>query len=132
MSKEWEALVEEEFCEFCFVKCDISGHSIILSQHPQKKVIETLEKFGHYIEVKVNQYDGRLWTWQGDGGLIAFLGREKTNDAIKFSLDIINNLDSFNNDDSMIQEDIKLRLAVHLGTANYREQTGHIHSVDVI
>lgn len=127
----WKKLTNGTFAEFCFIKLDIAGHSKIVENNPKKRVSNTLDSFENYVDGYISDFGGQLWSWQGDGGLVAFLGRESTENAVKSALCIIDELDSFNKFKSEISEEIRVRIAIHIGTALYREHTGRIHSYDI-
>lgn len=124
---------EGEIYEFCFLDIDIIEHSKILKSNPPDKVEKALDEFEKYITKKVGRYNGAIWGWQGDGGLCVFYGDAKARDSLLCALDILNGLAIFNinGDKKPIDEEIKVRIGCHKGTAKYKRQHGRIHSVAI-
>lgn len=117
--------------EFSFLKLDVAGHSKMLADNPRVKVAETLDKLEAYVDEAASRGGGRLWTWQGDGGLAAFLGDDSSANALECGLRIVNNLESFNRSQNSTGHKVAVRIAIHRGAANYRPDTGRIHSEDL-
>jgi len=74
--------------------------------------------------------DGRIWSWQGDGGLSAFHGDASMvcDRAVAAAFQIQEALAGFNASHCSLSEGLRARVAVHAGNARYRESTGRIHS----
>lgn len=131
MDYTWGTLKDGMLAKFIFLKIDIVGHSKIVKNNPKEKVSITLDNFEKYIERNVSDFGGQLWTWQGDGGLAVFLGGNIADEAVQCAFCIINEMESFNNFKSKIRDKIAIRIAMHIGNAIYRKQTGRIHSEDI-
>src|SRR2546426_2864899 len=58
--------------EYIFVSIDIVEHSILVARGQSREVWQTLDRFRSFVENVVTSHGGRLWGWQGDGGLCAF------------------------------------------------------------
>jgi|GEM_PF-5815668 len=131
MPYSWDRLRDGDRAMFIFLKLDIVGHSKIVENNPLDKASNTLNNFENWVEGYVSRYGGRLWTWQGDGGLAAFFASDGVEKSVKCAFCVIDELDSFNKFKSEIKDQIKVRIALHLGDVTYREQTGRIHSTDI-
>lgn len=130
MSNRWEDLQENDFRCFGFLKVDVVGHSALSRKEPSGQVEKTLDAFEKYVETKVKRRNGQIWMWQGDGGLCAFYCDRDllARSAVCSAIEILQNLDSFNRDHCLLSKGLSIRLAVHLGTAKFREAKGGIHS----
>ena len=132
MPNNWDDLKDGMLAEFCFMKLDIDSHSKLTRDKPKAKVISTLNEFEKYIEKHISKFNGRLWTWAGDGGLVAFIGNDSAERAVSCAINILSDLTGFNRFISTIDEDIKVRIAIHVGTAKYNSiNPGRIHSDDI-
>lgn len=131
MDYTWNTLKDGMLAKFLFLKIDIVGHSEIVKNNPKEKVSTTLDNFEKYIEKYISDFSGRLWTWQGDGGLAVFLGGDIADTVVECAFAILNELASFNRFKSKIRDKIAVRIAMHIGDATYRKQTGRIHSEDI-
>lgn len=120
---------------FAFLKIDIVEHSRISSEHQQLETEHTWDNLVQLVRTQVMEKGGEMWGWQGDGGLCAFGGDTKELVAVQCALSILEAIDSFNKDSvtgNKIQgEIIRLRTAVHTGTARERPNRGEIHSRDI-
>jgi len=126
----WQNLQAKLVYAFCFLKIDIKGHSRLLDSYNTIEASDTLDSFEEFVELKVDARHGQIWGWQGDGGLCAFIIGDSVNDAVSCANDILDNLPQFNADrtKNKIREEIRVRIAVHYGTARYRYEKGRIHS----
>lgn len=130
----WSDLVDGRLGEFAFLRVDIVGHSRITSENAYEAVEHVLEEFENLVESYVNEASGQLWSWGGDGGLASYYEGAnitvKAQGAMKTAFSILESLPSFNEAHTLPrpQDKIAVRIAVHIGTARYREKVGRIHS----
>ena len=130
----WSDLREGAIRKFCFVEVDLAGHSAIAANNSTRDAEETFSAFLDYIIEKVESQGGKPWGLAGDGGLFAFYNDDVTTmseQATRSALAIVDNLEAFNKTKSRVKEQVRARIAVHLGDARYREQTGRIQSDDI-
>ena len=130
----WADLVDGRLGEFAFLRVDIVDHSRITAENAYEAVQHILEQFENMVEEKVIAHGGQLWTWGGDGGLASYYEganiTAKALGAMSTAFDIVEALVPFNEDHKLprTQDKIAARVAVHVGTARYREKVGRIHS----
>ena len=130
----WSDLREGAIRKFCFVEIDLAGHSAIAANNSTRDAEATFSAFLDYIEEKANAHEGRAWGLAGDGGLFAFYDDDVTTmaeQATAAALDIVDHLDEFNATRSRVKQQVRVRIAVHLGDARYLKQTGRIQSDDI-
>jgi DNA repair photolyase len=89
-----------------------------------------LDDLERALDSEISNRGGRLWTWQGDGGLAAFLDEASAEEALQCAHAILNTVAALNRK-HFLSRKLQIRIALHLGQARYREQTGRIHSVDI-
>lgn len=124
--------VGSESRRFCFLKIDIAEHSRISSENQQRETDATWDAFEVYVLGHIMSRKGEIWGWQGDGGLCAFPGENREEDAVVCAQSIISGLDSFNDSENQIEgENIKVRVSVHPGYAKLKLNKGQIHSRDI-
>ena len=121
---------------FAFLKLDIVGHSGISAKYPQRETDAVWDAVAAFVRDAITEHDGAPWTWQGDGGLCAFSGREKENQAVRCALAVFDRLSDFNQDrqhGNILPDDVQvtMRAAVHSGLAQDRLNKGEIHSRDI-
>lgn len=72
--------------------------------------------------------NGRIWNWEGDGGLAAFYFSQKNNSAVLSAMEIIHELFIYNMVGCRMDERLKVRIAVHSGPCQYRHNFEDISS----
>jgi len=132
----WSNLLEGMVGEFAFIRVDVIGHSRISRENPSSTVDRIFSDFEQHVESIATAHKGRIWNWAGDGGLIVFYeGRqtEKVADALTAARTLLDSLIGFNAAHPFDQPDdrLRLRIAIHCGTARYRSATGRIHSAAI-
>jgi len=119
--------------DFAFLQADVAGHSRISRSNPSSTVEDVLESLETHVDTICSRYDGRIWNWAGDGGLIAFYDGARTQKvvaAVSAAMELLQSLSEFNRKHPLevASDQIQLRVAVHYGSAHYRTNTGRIHS----
>ncbi|MGQ9630239.1 MAG: hypothetical protein ACUVXI_07965 [bacterium] len=127
----WAFVHEGNEYSFGFLSVDISGNSKIVSRYPREDVERVYRSLYKYLCEKVERRHGRFWSWQGDGGLCAFYCDDISNAAVNSAVDILLGMPLFNTESNSLNDDIRLRLAVHRGKAIYIAQKGNIISEDI-
>jgi len=131
-SNNWGILKEGKSYNITVMSLDIVANSKLVKKYGTKTIEKLYFKLRNFVEQKVLEYDGRIWTFAGDGGLIAFTSKDHITRAVLCALDIRAALSVFNiRPDLPIKDDILLRLALDTGNINFSFDTGHIVS-DVI
>ena len=123
-----ECLKENKEYEFSFVSVDTVDSSQLSIDEQRKKLDQTYDSLHHLITMTALTYNGSLWSWQGDGGLLAFWGKSFILNGLFFCFEILGLLPVFNLKDSRISNDIKLRFGVDRGVALYKKDKGSIIS----
>ena len=114
-----------------FLRVDISGHTRIALNNPQRNVANTLDAFEDLVRDKAAQQGGEVWHWSGDGGLCVFCSDDITEmceQGVNCANSILEALAEFNKGVSSIPEELQVRMAVHVGEARVRNRKGSIHS----
>lgn len=125
---------------------DASGHSNVVKNNPKDIAIQAFDMLYEKINGRLQKVVakkkcgiGVVWSWLGDGGLIAIYDDSENialNSAVEFGQDIIKldlpNIQSELNNDN-INGELHIRIALHKGTIKYTDdgQQGFIHSSDI-
>jgi class 3 adenylate cyclase len=117
---------------FAFLKLDIVGHSAICSSNRGPDVDHTLDAFEKFVESQVLKNKGHIFSWQGDGGLAAFVaGPDTIGNCVEAALSVLYGLRKFNDNSNKTYEEIRVRIACHQGNAKYKSDHGRIHSAAI-
>lgn len=125
---DWGFLQEGKSYNFCFVSIDICGNSTLVRKYDSYHIKETYNNFKKLVSNSILSRNGRIWSWEGDGGLVAFLLDDFVNSAIFTSIDILNSLIKFNAIENFLNEDISIRIGINAGHAEYKKDTNLITS----
>lgn len=125
---------------------DASGHSNVVKKNPHNVAEQAFDLLYENIHNRLKKAVDRnhcetavIWSWLGDGGLIAIHDKEE-NRSLNTTLGFVQNIlkldlphlqDEFKNES--INGELHIRIAVHKGTIKYTEdgQQGFIHSADI-
>ncbi|MDC7227359.1 MAG: adenylate/guanylate cyclase domain-containing protein [Spirochaetales bacterium] len=125
----WGALKEGKYYGFTIISLDIVGNSKLVKAHGLKKMEKVYFHLRQFITNKVYEYDGRIWSFAGDGGIIAFTAKGNEQRAVLCALDIQSSLPVFNlRPEIPIKDKIILRLGLDCGKFRFSMDTGHIVS----
>ena len=125
----WGALREGKNYEITVASIDIVGNSALVKKYGMKKIEKVYAKFWSLLRRILTVYDGRTWSWSGDGGLVAFTFKDHPTRAVLFALELQNTLSVFNVDPSLpIDEPISLRIGLDTGNMKFSQNTGQIVS----
>ena len=127
--KNWGALKEGKIYSMTILSLDIVENSRLVKKYGSGKMKKLYASFWSFLRDRLSVYNGRIWTWAGDGGLIAFATKNHTINSVKFALEIQNLMVLFNYDPSYpIKEPIKLRIGLDTGKVPFSFSTGQIVS----
>jgi hypothetical protein len=115
----WGTLQEGSTYEFALLRADIVGNSKLLRNAPQEMVKGYFDLVRELIKRSAEKRDGRIWSWEGDGGVAAFYFQDKNIHAVLCGMEIIHELFLFNLLQSRLAEPLAVRLAVHAGPCKF-------------
>lgn len=127
-TKGWSVLREGLFYDFSFLRVDIVGNTELVRMYPEKEISrlysDLQELFGRLVENR----EGRVWNWEGDGGLAAFYFSNKNIDATICGIELLLELFLYNLLERPIRKPLALRVAVHTGQCRFLNNTEQIES----
>ncbi len=118
-SKNWGRLLEDNDYYLALLRLDIVHNTKIVRQNVKEKVDQAYGYFYEMIERKVHHRWGRIWSWEGDGGMAAFFYGHRQTYAVYCALDILQSLFLFNLLRNPLDTDLQIRMAVHAGMQKY-------------
>jgi class 3 adenylate cyclase len=125
----WGALKTGKQYEVSVGSIDIVGSSALVKKHGQRKMEKLYFEFWNLLRRVLSVYDGRIWSWQGDGGLVAFAFKRHQERAVLFALELQQLIKVFNmNPRKPIPEDIELRIGLDAGKVKYSDENGRMIS----
>lgn len=127
--KNWGALKEGKSYAMTILSLDIVENSRLVRTYGSGKMKKLYASLWTFLRERLSRYNGRIWSWAGDGGLLAFTMKNHLVNCVKFALEIQSLMLIFNHDPAFpLKEPIKLRIGIDSGKVPYSHSTGHIIS----
>jgi hypothetical protein len=115
----WGTLQEDRTYEFALLRADIVGNAKLVRTYEKEIVDGAFEKLRELVKRAVEKRNGRIWSWEGDGGLAAFYFLDKNIQATLCGMEIIHEIFLFNLLQSRLPESLAVRIAVHAGPCKF-------------
>ncbi|MCL2067153.1 MAG: hypothetical protein FWG99_06775 [Treponema sp.] len=117
----WGRLNEGDERKMTLLRMDIAGNSALVKNNSISKVEQAYQDMRNIISRVVVNRHGRLWSWEGDGALAAFLFGEMEKMAVFAGMEIIHELFFYNRLHNPLNSPINLRLGAHIGHVRYSD-----------
>lgn len=128
----WGCLKEGREYDTAVISLDIANSSVLVRKYGLKKMERLYFNLWSFLRDKLAATDGRVWSWAGDGGIIAFALKDGARRAVRFSIEVQTAIPVFNLTAAADwPADISLRLGIDAGRIRFNPETGKIVS-DVI
>ena len=128
----WGSLKDGKEYHMSVMSLDIVNNSGLVKSYGNRAMEKLYYKLRVYIQAKIEAYNGRIWNFAGDGGIIAFTFKDHETRAVLCGLEILRSLPLFNMTSVLpMTEKFTLRLGLHSGKLRFMSDTGSIVS-DVI
>ena len=125
----WGSLRDGKTYDISVMSIDIVGNSKLVKKYGTKKMETFYFQFWTFLRHILAHYDGRIWSWAGDGGICALTYKDHINRAATCAVDIQNNVPIFNIAlKKHMPEDITIRIALDTGKVKFFSDTGRIVS----
>ena len=130
--KNWGSLRDGKTYSISVISVDIVQNSVLVREHGTRTMEKLYFLLRRFLDRKLADYDGRVWNWAGDGGILAFAFADNVNRAVKCAIDIQTSLPLFNiSPENPVNRRVALRTAVDTGRVRFYSDTGRIVS-DII
>jgi len=130
-TKNWGLLHEGDEYLFTFLRLDIVGNSTLVRSYSAEAIAQTYSDLRSIVQSIIEKRDGRVWSWEGDGGVCAFHGPGASNPASLCAMEILHELYLYNTLHCQLSEPLRVRIAVHNGNCEFHDAFEDIKS-DVI
>ncbi len=131
-TRNWGALLEGHDYILSFLRLDIVGNSHRVRKYPDNLIQATYADLRKIVDRAIDRRNGRIWNWEGDGGLVAFYFANKSHLATMSGMEIINELFVYNALHCRLDEPVKIRAAVNTGMCQYTQSVTDLLKNDVI
>jgi len=131
-TSSWGVLANDREYNFSLLKIDIVQNTKLLREERVDAVRKAYHDLKNIVRLLVEKRNGRIWIWEGDGGLASFfLSKNKHLTAVLTGMEILHELFLYNLHGSPLEQNIRVRIAVHSGTIPFDSQCAHLHHQEV-
>ncbi len=125
----WGCLKEGRAYDITIVSLDIIGNSALVRKFGPHHMEKLYYKLWGFLRQKLAALDGRIWSWAGDGGIVAFAFKDHVQRAVRFAIEVQSTVPVFNlTSTDHFPADIALRFGVDTGKVRFSSETGKIIS----
>jgi hypothetical protein len=127
-TRSWGVLREGQIYEFSLLRLDIAGSTRLVRKYPKPEVLKAYGNLRSQFAGIVERREGRVWHWEGDGGIAAFYFGAKNVQAALAGMEMLLEMFMYNLFRRPLSGDLHLRLAVHTGSCPYLNNFEQIRS----
>lgn len=120
-TRNWGVLKEGTDYTIAFLKLDIVGNSDLVRRYPMTLIRRAYGALREMTVKATERRNGRIWLWEGDGGLAAFFFANKHQAAALAAIEIMHELHLYNQLSCPLASPLTIRIAVHSGLCEYTE-----------
>jgi len=120
-TRNWGALAQGHEYTFAFLRIDIVENSQLVRNNPAALIQRAYGALRDIVVTSVEKRNGRVWRWEGDGGLAAFIFADKHQKATLAAMEIMHELYIYNQIGCPLSSPLAVRIAVHSGPVEYSE-----------
>lgn len=121
ISPHWGRLVQGDEFQLALLRLDIVQNSELVRAHESSQIDAAYGELRNIVSRSVLSRMGRIWFWEGDGCLAAFVFGKKERSAVLAGMEILHNLFFYNRLSNPLSKPLQVRLAVHGGPVKYIE-----------
>lgn len=121
-SPDWGRLRDGDERQAAVLRLDVVENSALVKRNSSEHIERAYADLRAIVHRSVHARYGRLWLWEGDGALAAFVFGQKERSAILAGMEILNELFFYNRLDNPLTEPLRVRIAAHAGPIIYRDQ----------
>jgi len=130
-TRNWGVLKKGETYVMAFLAVDVVGNSELVRTYGQATMAELYRSLRGIVSTVAERRNGRLWGWEGDGGVVAFTFEEHNQRATLAGMEILNELFLYNLTECPIDAGLHARVTVHNGPCRYNDDGSELN-VDAI
>jgi len=130
--KNWGSLKDGREYSMTIASIDICDNSRLVRKYQTSVIEEVYYYLWEFIRKKCEFFDGRIWSRNGDGSILAFRNDKSPLAGVECCMEILFSLPIFNSSPfKKIADEINIRLGLDSGMVKFYNDTGSIVS-DVI
>jgi hypothetical protein len=125
-TQNWGRLLQGEELRFSLLRVDVVTNSRIVKVHGESAARGAYEDLRTMLARCAERRSGRIWSWEGDGALAAFLYGHSTTSSVLAGMALLHELFIYNRAYNRMGESVRVRVAAHTGPIRYLADVGEI------
>ena len=121
ISLNWGRLQEGDERKMAVLRLDIAGNSALVKNNPRPRIEKAYNDIRGIVNRIVTSRLGRLWSWEGDGVIAAFLLGPMEKMAVYAGMEILHELFLYNRLRNPLSSPINVRLGAQIGQVRYSD-----------
>ena len=130
-TQNWGRLKAGTEYNLALLRVDLVANSKVVRKNHQELVEKTFEDIRNMVRNAVEKRLGRIWSWEGDGGLAAFYYGHRQVLGVYSALEILQKLWSYNFFTCPLKDSLEMRLALHSGYMRFSFEEDELRKSDV-
>ncbi|MBN2508859.1 MAG: hypothetical protein JXB03_01235 [Spirochaetales bacterium] len=131
-TRNWGILTKSKEYTFTFLRIDIENSSRLVKKYTKNAIHSVYADLRNMVQNAVETRNGRIWAWEGDGGLASFFYGKRDYAATLAAMEILHELFLYNRLDSPIDQTVAVRIAVHSGRCEYLVDDTELKKADPV
>ncbi|MDA3899663.1 MAG: hypothetical protein PF637_03985 [Spirochaetes bacterium] len=118
-TRNWGVFREGQEGVFTLLKIDIVDNSVLVKENSKADVDVAYDIFRKQVFENIERRNGRVWNWEGDGGIGAFYFGDKKVCALLCAINILHEIIYYNLFQRNLKNPLQVRIALHDGRVVY-------------
>lgn len=128
----WRRLREGGEYGVTLLRFDIVDNTGIVRTNDKEAVRTVFEDLRSMVQRSAEKRNGRIWSFEGDGGIVAFLYANRDVQAVLAGMELLNGLFLYNRFRHLLNAPVRIRIAVHNGICRYSALSENLQQDDTI
>jgi len=120
-TRNWGVLKPGDTHNMAFLGVDVAGNSRLVRAHGNEEMTRIYKRLRSMATTCAERRNGRLWSWEGDGGVLAFAFEEHNQRAVLAGIELLSEVFLYNLASCPIRDGVHVRLTIHGGPCEYEE-----------
>jgi class 3 adenylate cyclase len=131
-SRNWGVLRPGVEYTACLLRIDIAGNTRLVRENSAAHVNTAYGFLRETVQSSVERRNGRIWHWEGDGGIAAFIFGNKNQAAALAGMEILHELFFYNKTRCPLLTSLEVRIGVHSGPCEYTEDNAALIKLETV
>ena len=131
-TQNWGVLQAGKHYHVGLLAMDVRGNSELVRHYGHDVMDGIYGDLRRMVTRISDRRNGRIWMWEGDGGIIAFYSGDVATTAVKSGMELLHEIHLYNAMRNPLDHPLHLRFAVHTGQIEYQQDAQALESSPAI